>query len=199
MSLANKISQSLCSCQKPAATGSLTSEKSLILYSGASGLPVFPMMASMIRKTQNLLAYLMKQKKIECYIKEHYNGHVHAVYGCSLRGSLVGQLMSRGVIEIDYGILGSSDLDQAGALKTWILCKIGMPLLFPFIHDGEYKSRLMKKKAQKSMKENGEYGRRFMSMISGPMGKGLPFVTKKSAENQFYLDMTTVCRIIFAQ
>lgn len=100
--------------------------------------------------------------------------------------------MSRGVIEIDYGILGSSDFDQAGALKTWILCKIGMPLLFPFVHEGEYKSRLMKKKAQKSMKENGEYGRRFMSMMSGPMGKGLAFVTKKSAENQFYSDMTTV-------
>lgn len=93
--------------------------------------------------------------------------------------------MSRGVIEIDYGILGSSDLDQAGALKTWILCKIGMPLLFPFIHEGEYKSRLMKKKAQKSKKENGEYGRRFMSMMGGPMGKGLPFVTKKVLKINF--------------
>lgn len=117
--------------------------------------------------------------------KRNYYGHVHAVYGCLLGGSLVGQLMSRGVIEINYGVLGSSDLDQAGALKTWMLCKIGMPLLFPFIHEGEYKSRLMKKKAQKSKKENGEYGRRFMIMMSGPMGKGLPFVTKKVLKINF--------------
>ena len=50
--------------------------------------------------------------KIEEYIKEHYDGKICAAYGCSLGGSFVGLMAARGVIHMDYGILGGSDLDQ---------------------------------------------------------------------------------------
>ncbi len=44
--------------------------------------------------------------KIEEYIKEHYDGKICAAYGCSLGGSFVGLMAARGVIHMDYGILG---------------------------------------------------------------------------------------------
>lgn len=52
-------------------------------------------------------------EKIENYIQKHCGGHIRAAYGCSLGGSFVGLLATRKRIRMDYGILGSSDLDQA--------------------------------------------------------------------------------------
>lgn len=59
------------------------------------------------------------------------------------------------------------------------------------IHDGEFKKGFMKKRAEKSMQENGEYGRKFMGMMKGPYGNGMPFVSRESAANQFGSDMIT--------
>ena len=129
--------------------------------------------------------------KIEDYILEKHGGHVCAVYGCSLGGSFVGLLAARERITMDHGILGSSDLDQAGKFKTGLLVKIGVPLLYPMIHDGEFKKGFMKKRAEKSMQENGEYGRKFMGMMKGPYGNGMPFVSRESVANQFGSDMIT--------
>ena len=129
--------------------------------------------------------------RIEDYIKQNYGGHVRAVYGCSLGGSFVGLLAARGNITMDYGILGSSDLDQAGKSKTGLLIRIGIPLLYPMIHDGEFKSGFMKKRSEKSMAANGEYGRKFMDMMKGPKGEGMPFVSRESVANQFGSDMMT--------
>ena len=56
---------------------------------------------------------LEETEKIESYIQEHCGGHIRASYGCSLGGSFVGLLAARQNIHMDYGILGSSDLDQA--------------------------------------------------------------------------------------
>ena len=92
---------------------------------------------------------LEETTKIENYIKEKHGGHIRAVYGCSLGGSFVGLLAARENIQMDYGILGGSDLDQAGAFKTKLLCKIAMPLLYPFIHDGQFKQKFMQKKMRK--------------------------------------------------
>ena len=58
---------------------------------------------------------LEETEKIETYIQENCGGHIRAAYGCSLGGSFVGLLAARQNIQIDYGILGSSDLDQASA------------------------------------------------------------------------------------
>ena len=51
--------------------------------------------------------------KIEAWIQIHCGGHIRGAYGCSLGGSFVGLMAARGRITMDYGILGSSDLDQA--------------------------------------------------------------------------------------
>lgn len=134
---------------------------------------------------------LEETERIEERIRTQYGGHVCAIYGCSLGGSFVGLLASRGNITFDRGILGSSDLDQAGKLKTNILIKIGIPMIYPLIHDGEYKKGFMKKRAEKSMAENGEYGKKFMGMMKGPDGNGMPFVSKESVANQFGSDMVT--------
>ena len=57
-------------------------------------------------------------EKIEAYIQKHCGGHIRAGYGCSLGGSFVGLLAARQNIHMDYGILGSSDLDQASPLAA---------------------------------------------------------------------------------
>lgn len=41
------------------------------------------------------------------------------------------------------------------------------------------------------MQENGEYGRKFMGMMKGPYGNGMPFVSRESVANQFGSDMIT--------
>lgn len=129
--------------------------------------------------------------KIEDYIKQKHGGHVCCVYGCSLGGSFVGLLAARGNITMDCGILGSSDLDQAGKFKTGLLVKTGVPLLYPMIRDGEFKKGFMKKRAEQFIQKNGEYGKKFMGLMKGPDGNGMPFVSKKSVANQFGSDMVT--------
>ena len=63
---------------------------------------------------------LEQTQKIEAYLKTHCGGHIRAAYGCSLGGSFVGLLAARQNIHMDYGILGSSDLDQASPLAAKI-------------------------------------------------------------------------------
>lgn len=41
------------------------------------------------------ISELDETKKIEQYIQEYFNGHIFAVYGCSLGGSFVSLLLSR--------------------------------------------------------------------------------------------------------
>ena len=69
---------------------------------------------------------LEETKKIEAYLREHCGGHIRAAYGCSLGGSFVGLLAARQNISMDYGILGSSDLDQASPFAA----KLQKPVLF---------------------------------------------------------------------
>ena len=59
-----------------------------------------------------------ENKKIEAYLKTRCGGHIWAAYSCSLGGSFVGLLVARQNIHIAYGILGSSDLDQASPLAA---------------------------------------------------------------------------------
>lgn len=61
---------------------------------------------------------LEETEKIEAYIRERCGGHIRAAYGCSLGGSFVGLLAARQNIRMDYGILGSTDLDQASPLDA---------------------------------------------------------------------------------
>ena len=74
---------------------------------------------------------LEETEKIETYIQENCGGHIRAAYGCSLGGSFVGLLAARQNIQMDYGILGSSDLDQASAFAAKLLVNLAMPLIYP--------------------------------------------------------------------
>ena len=84
-------------------------------------------------------------EKIEAYIRENCGGHIRAAYGCSLGGSFVGLLAARRNIHMDYGILGSSDLDQASAFAAKLQTNLILPLIYPLIRDGQFKSRFFAK------------------------------------------------------
>ncbi len=63
---------------------------------------------------QNFIQWKMNAEKIEQEIKKKYDGRIKAAYGCSLGGSFVSLLIQRKRIHIDHGIIGSSDMDEAG-------------------------------------------------------------------------------------
>lgn len=125
--------------------------------------------------------------KIEAYLKTHYNGHIRAAYGCSLGGSFVGLLAARKNIRMDYGILGSSDLDQASRLAARLQTALLIPLFYPLIRDGKWKSRLLQKRMETRAKEMPAYVHAFLEMFGGAR----PYVTKRSCKNQFYSDLIT--------
>ena len=72
---------------------------------------------------------LEETEKIEAYLKTHCGGRIRAAYGCSLGGSFVGLLAARQNIHMDYGILGSSDLDQASPLAASLQTDFLLPLM----------------------------------------------------------------------
>lgn len=129
---------------------------------------------------------LTEIKKIEDYISERFVGHIHAAYGCSLGGSFVGLLIQRRRIQIDNGILGSSDLDQDTLWRAKLKCAIAIPLLHKIISTGEYPKPL-----QGLMeKKRTPYRDKFMAMFGIGAG-GFPFIRKESVYNQFYSDLIT--------
>ena len=130
---------------------------------------------------------LEETEKIETYIREHCGGHIRAAYGCSLGGSFVGLLAARGNIHMDYGILGSSDLDQASPFAAKLQTNLLLPLIYPVIRDGQFKSRFLQRRLQKRMAEMGDYVKAFMDMLGGAR----PYVTLQSCRNQFYSDLVT--------
>ena len=130
---------------------------------------------------------LEESAKIEDYIRTHCGGHIRAAYGCSLGGSFVGLLAARGNIRMDFGILGSSDLDQAGKLTAKLQTELLLPLIYPLIRDGSFKSRFLRKQMDKRSAEMGGYVKAFMEMFGGAR----PYVTMRSCKNQFYYDLIT--------
>ena len=130
---------------------------------------------------------LEETEKIETYIQENCGGHIRAAYGCSLGGSFVGLLAARQNIQMDYGILGSSDLDQASAFAAKLLVNLAMPLIYPMIRDGKMKGRFLQKRMEKREQQMPEYTRAFLKMLGGAR----PYVTMQSCKNQFYSDMIT--------
>ena len=75
-------------------------------------------------------------EKIEAYIQENFGGHIRAAYGCSLGGSFVGLLAARQKIHMDYGILGSTDLDQTSPFAAKLQTSLLVPLIYPLIRSG---------------------------------------------------------------
>ena len=130
---------------------------------------------------------LEETEKIEAYLKTHCGGQIRAAYGCSLGGSFVGLLAARQNIHMDYGILGSSDLDQASPFAAKLQTNLLLPLIYPLIRDGKFKARFLQKRMEKRAQEMGEYMNAFMRMFGGAR----PYVTQQSCKNQFYSDLVT--------
>ena len=130
---------------------------------------------------------LEETEKIERYIQANCGGHIRAAYGCSLGGSFVGLLAARQNIHMDYGILGSSDLDQSSPVSAELMASILLPLVYPLVRDGQFRSRFLQRRMEKRRQEMPEYLDAFMGMFGGAR----PYVTKKSCRNQFYSDLVT--------
>ena len=128
--------------------------------------------------------------KIEAYIRAHYDGSIRAAYGCSLGGSFVAQLAARHKIHMQYGILGGSDLDQAGAFKASLLASVMVKVTYNFIHTGKYSSKLMQNRFDRQMADPDPYNRAFVSM-TGRDKYDMSFITNESLKNQFKSDLTT--------
>ncbi|MCR4955650.1 MAG: alpha/beta hydrolase [Lachnospiraceae bacterium] len=125
---------------------------------------------------------------LEEYITKHYGGKILAAYGCSLGGSLVSHLVHRNHIHMKYGIIGSSDMDQAGNLKAEIMAKIIVKMMYNYIHTGKFKSKMIQKWFDKQLSD--PYNRGLISMI-GRDQFDMSFITRESIKNQFKSDLTT--------
>lgn len=126
-------------------------------------------------------------ERIETYISDYCGGHIRAAYGCLLGGSFVGLLASRKNIRMDYGILGSSDLDQSSKLAARLQTDLLVPLLYPLIRDGKFKNPLLRRQMEKRLTQMPNYAGAFMEMFGGAR----PCVTMRSCKNQFYSDLVT--------
>lgn len=65
------------------------------------------------------------------------------MYESSLGGSFVGLLIKRANVHMNYGIIGSSDMDQDSIFKAKLKCKISIPLLQKNIKSKEYQERTL--------------------------------------------------------
>ncbi len=124
---------------------------------------------------------LDETQKIEEYIEKHCNGHIHAAYGCSLGGSFVGLLIFRRKIHMNFGILGSSDLDQSSPFAAHIMTNIMMKFFYPFIRDGKFKSRFLQNRLEKRKESMPEYTGAFIDMLGGIR----TYITKKAVKISF--------------
>lgn len=132
---------------------------------------------------------LEETEKLEQYIKNHYGNEICAAYGCSLGGSFVSLLAARENIHMKYGIIGSSDFDQAGKLMAKFQSALVTKLLYPYIHTGMYSIPFMQKKMEQRLAEPDPYNRAFLNLVRGQYD--LSFISKNSVRNQFYSDLVT--------
>lgn len=140
--------------------------------------------------TESYTSVTDELNRIEHYIAEHYGGTIRAAYGCSLGGTFVAQLAARHHIHMEYGIIGSSDLDQAGNFKAGLMASLMVKVTYNFIHTGHYQSKLMQKRYEKQMADPDPYNRAFVA-ITGRDKYDMSFITKESLKNQFKSDLTT--------
>ncbi|MBR2782966.1 MAG: alpha/beta hydrolase [Firmicutes bacterium] len=129
-------------------------------------------------------------QRIEAEVQRRYGGTICAAYGCSLGGTFVAHLVDRRRIHMKAGIIGSSDLDQAGRFRASLTASLMVRLTWNFIHTGQYKSKLMQKRYAKQMADPDPYNRAFVG-ITGIGRYDMSHITKNSIRNQFYSDLVT--------
>lgn len=137
---------------------------------------------------ENTQFYSMEEEceKIEKEIIDHYGGRIKAAYGCSLGGSFVSMLIQRKRIHMDHGIIGSSDMDEAGKVMATIQASIVTPIMYKMVHTGTL-PKLMEKKIAHMDDSKKDLANGFLDMF----GLGSPWITKSSIYNQFYSDLVT--------
>ena len=140
--------------------------------------------------TESYVSLTDEVERIEKYIREHYAGRIQAAYGCSLGGTFVAHLAARHNIHMRYGIIGSSDLDQAGSFKANLMTALMTGVTWNFIHTGQYKSKLMQRRYEKQMSDLDPYNKAFVA-ITGRDKYDMSFITKESLKNQFKSDLVT--------
>ena len=84
-------------------------------------------------------------EKIEQEIRTKYGGRIKAAYGCSLGGSFVSLLIQRKRIHIDHGIIGSSDMDEAGSFMAKLQSSTIVPIMYKMVHTGKLPKFMQKK------------------------------------------------------
>lgn len=129
-------------------------------------------------------------EKIEAFVMENYGGSILAAYGCSLGGTFVAHLAARHNIHMKYGIIGSSDMDQAGNFKASLMASLMVKVTYNFIHTGRYNSKLMQKRYDSQMSDPDPYNRAFVA-LTGRDKYDMSFITKESIYNQFKSDLVT--------
>lgn len=132
---------------------------------------------------------LTETQKIEDYIQENHGGHIRAAYGCSLGGSFVGLLIQRRNVHVDHGILGSSDLDQAGAPGAKLQAGLVSKMIYGMLQSGKLPG-FMQKRLDKRSPEDRAYMEQMLKLF-GMGSQAMRFVTKESIRNQFYSDLIT--------
>ena len=106
-----------------------------------------------------------------------------------IRKKYGGRIYQRKRIHIDYGIIGSSDMDEAGNLVAKIQASMVVPFMYKMIHTGAL-PKFMQKKLNKTDGAKKELYNGFLNMFG--IGKGgSPWITKQSIYNQFYSDLVT--------
>lgn len=128
--------------------------------------------------------------KLENYVKTHYGNEICAAYGCSLGGSFVALLAARNNIRMKYGIIGSSDFDQAGTLSARLKAALMVKVLYPYIHTGRYSLSLMQKRMEQRLAEPDPYNKAFLGLV-GTDQYDMSFISRNSIRNLFYSDLVT--------
>lgn len=129
---------------------------------------------------------LEEVKKIEDYILADFNGKITGMYGCSLGGSLVGQIVARKRVHISHAIIGSSDMDEAEGGATKLIAWFTVNVFYSILHKGKM-PRWMDKLLRKKCGE--EYAEGMKHFIGSEIK--MTFVTKESLYNQYYSDLVT--------
>lgn len=87
---------------------------------------------------------------------------------------------------MDHGIIGSSDMDEAGKVMATIQASIVTPIMYKMVHTGTL-PKLMEKKIAQMDDSKKKLVNGFLDMF----GLGSPWISKCSIYNQFYSDLVT--------
>ena len=123
---------------------------------------------------------------LEGYLMERFAGHVFAVYGSSLGGSLAALMLCRRKVSFDHVILGSSDLDQIDGLRAKIVARLFATFIYRSMQRGRLPLGLS------CIANKKEYLQKALRAVGiGTGTHSMSFVSEQSIFNQFYSDLIT--------